>query len=139
MENELVIFNKYTIIENCIKRINSVYDGKLETLKDFNKQDVIVLNLQRACQEVIDIDMHIISVRNLGAPQSGKGAFTILQDNNIIDKKMTKNMQGMIGFRNIAVHEYQELDLEILKNILDNHLGELREFAREILKKNKGE
>ena len=83
--------------------------------------------------------MHIISVRNLGAPQSGKGAFTILQDNNIIDKKMTKNMQGMIGFRNIAVHEYQELDLEILKNILDNHLGELREFAREILKKNKGE
>ena len=48
-------------------------------------------------------------------------------------------MQGMIGFRNIAVHEYQELDLEILKNILDNHLGELREFAREILKKNKGE
>ena len=57
----------------------------------------------------------------------------------LIDKKMTKNMQGMIGFRNIAVHEYQELDLEILKNILDNHLGELREFAREILKKNKGE
>ena len=139
MENELVIFNKYTIIENCIKRINSVYDGKLETLKDFNKQDVIVLNLQRACQAVIDIAMHIISVRNLGAPQSGQGAFTILQDNNIIDKKMTKNMQGMIGFRNIAVHEYQELDLEILKNILDNHLGELREFAREILKKNKGE
>ena len=75
MENELVIFNKYTIIENCIKRINSVYDGKLETLKDFNKQDVIVLNLQRACQAVIDIAMHIISVRNLGAPQSGKGAW----------------------------------------------------------------
>ena len=139
MENELVIFNKYTIIENCIKRINSVYDGKLETLKDFNKQDVIVLNLQRACQAVIDIAMHIISVRNLGAPQSGKGALTNIQEKNIIDKKMTKNMQGMIGFRNIAVHEYQELDLEILKNILDNHLGELREFAREILKKNKGE
>ena len=139
MENELVVFNKYTIIEICIKRINSVYDGKLETLKDFNKQDIIVLNLQRACQAVIDIAMHIISVRNLGAPQSGKGAFTILQENNIIDEKTAKQMQGMIGFRNIAVHEYQELDLNILKNILDEHLEELREFAREILKQNRGE
>lgn len=139
MENELVVFNKYTIIENCIKRINSVYDGNLETLKDFNKQDIIVLNLQRACQAVIDIAMHIISVRNLGAPQSGKGAFTILQENNIINEKTAKQMQGMIGFRNIAVHEYQELDLNILKNILDEHLEELREFAREILKQNRGE
>lgn len=139
MENELVIFNKYTIIENCIKRINSVYDGKLETLKDFDKQDIIVLNLQRACQAVIDISMHIISVRNLGAPQSGKGAFTILQENNLISQEITKKMQGVIGFRNIAVHEYQEIDLNILKNILDNHLEDLREFAREILKQNKGE
>lgn len=139
MENELVIFNKYTIIENCIKRINSVYDGNLETLKDFNKQDIIVLNLQRACQAVIDIAMHIISVRNLGAPQSGKGAFTILQENNIINKDMAKTMQGMIGFRNIAVHEYQELDLDILKNILNEHLGELRDFAREVLKLDRGE
>ncbi len=139
MENELVIFNKYTIIENCIKRINSVYDGKLETLKDFDKQDIIVLNLQRACQATIDIAMHIISVRNLGAPQSGKGAFIILQENNLIDKETSKKIQGMIGFRNIAVHEYQELDLNILKNILDEHLEDLREFAREILKLNRGE
>lgn len=134
MENELVIFNKYTIIENCIKRIKSVYDGRLETLKDFDKQDIIVLNLQRACQAVIDIAMHVISVRNLGAPQSGKSAFAILENNNIISKEISDNMQGMIGFRNIAVHEYQEINIEILKNILDEHLKDLLEFARSILK-----
>lgn len=139
MENELVIFNKYSIIENCIKRINSVYDGKLETLQNFNKQDIIVLNLQRACQAAIDTAMHVISVRNLGAPQSGKGAFTILKEKNIIDENTSKQMQGMIGFRNIAVHEYQELDLQILKNILDNHLNDLLEFERKILNLNRGE
>ena len=48
-------------------------------------------------------------------------------------------MQGMIGFRNIAVHEYQELDLQILKNILDNHLNDLLEFERKILNLNRGE
>lgn len=133
MENELVIFNKYTIIENCIKRINSVYDGKIDTLKNYNLQDIIVLNLQRACQATIDIAMHIISVRNLGAPQSGKAAFSILENNNIISKEISQNMQGMIGFRNIAIHEYQELNLDILKNILDSHLSDLTEFARTIL------
>ena len=55
MENELVIFNKYSIIENCIKRINSVYDGKLETLQDFNKQDIIVLNLQKTLENLLKI------------------------------------------------------------------------------------
>lgn len=133
MENELVIFNKYAIIENCIKRINSVYDGKIDTLKNYDNQDIIVLNLQRACQATIDIAMHIISVRNLGAPQSGKAAFSILENNNIIDKEISQNMQGMIGFRNIAIHEYQELNLDILKNILDSHLSDLTEFARTIL------
>ena len=139
MENELVIFNKYTIIENCIKRINSVYDGKLESLKDYNIQDIIVLNLQRACQAAIDIAMHVISVRNLGAPQSGKAAFAILENNNIINKEISENMQGMIGFRNIAIHEYQELNIDILKNILDKHLDELIEFARAILNLNRGD
>lgn len=133
MENELVIFNKYAIIENCIKRINSIYDGKIDTLKNYDNQDIIVLNLQRACQATIDIAMHIISVRNLGAPQSGKAAFSILENNNIIDKEISQNMQGMIGFRNIAIHEYQELNLDILKNILDSHLSDLTEFARTIL------
>lgn len=137
MENELVIFNKYTIIENCIKRINSVYDGRIDTLKNYDIQDIIVLNLQRACQATIDIAMHIISVRNLGAPQSGKAAFSILENNNIIGKEISQTMQGMIGFRNIAIHEYQELNLDILKNILDSHLSDLTEFARNILNLNR--
>ena len=37
-------------------------------------------------------------------------------------------MSGMIGFRNIAVHDYKEIDNEILKN-----LNDLLEFARTML------
>lgn len=139
MENELVVFNKYAIIENCLKRINETYDGKLETLKDFDKQDIIVLNLQRACQAAIDIAMYVISIRNYGTPQSGKGAFVILENKNIISSEISKNMQGMVDFRNIAVYEYQELDIDILKNILDEHLNDLLEFARCILNLDRGE
>ena len=133
MGNELVILNKYSIIERCIKRIRDIYENNPENLKDINKQDAIVLNLQRACQAVIDIAMYIISVKNLGLPQSKKGSFTILEENGIIKPEMAKSMRGMLGFRNIAVHEYQELDLDIIKAIIEEHLEDLTAFAKEML------
>lgn len=135
MGNELVIINKYGIIERCINRINEIYENNAENLKDYNKQDAIVLNLQRACQAAIDIAMYIISVKNLGIPQSKKGAFTVLEENNIITPEMAKQMRGMLGFRNIAVHEYQELDLDIIQSIIENHLQDILQFAKEMLKR----
>ena len=136
MGNEVVLINKYGIIERCIKRIEEIYENNPANLENYDKQDAIILNLQRACQAAIDIAMYIVSVKNLGLPQSKKGAFTILEENKIIDSDMEKNMRGMLGFRNIAVHEYQELDLDVIKSIIENHLQDIIEFAREMLNKN---
>jgi len=79
--------------------------------------------------------MYIILIKNLGIPQSKKGVFSVLEENNILTKEMAENMRGMLGFRNIAVHEYQELDLDIVQAIIEHHLQDLLEFAREMLKK----
>lgn len=133
MGNELVILNKYSIIERCIKRINEIYDNNPATLQNYDKQDAILLNLQRACQATIDIGMYIISVRNLGIPQSKKGTFTVLEENKIISSGMAKKMRGMLRFRNIAIHENQELDLNVVQNIIENNLQDMLEFARTII------
>lgn len=133
MENEAVIINKYEIIERCINRINEEYENNPENLEEYRRIDCIVLNLQRACEATIDIAMYIISNRKLGIPQTKKEAFKKLEDNNIISKEMSKNMQNMIGFRNIAVHDYKEIDEEILKEVIENHLEDLIEFARQML------
>lgn len=133
MENEAVLINKYEIIERCINRINEEYENNPENLEEYRRMDCIVLNLQRACEATIDIAMYIISNRKLGIPQTKKEAFKKLEDNNIISKEMSKNMQNMIGFRNIAVHDYKEIDEEILKEVIENHLEDLIEFARQML------
>ena len=133
MENEAVIINKYEIIERCINRINEEYENNPENLEEYRRMDCIVLNLHRACEATIDIAMYIISNRKLGIPQTKKEAFKKLEDNNIISKEMSKNMQNMIGFRNIAVHDYKEIDEEILKEVIENHLEDLIEFARQML------
>lgn len=134
MENKAVILSKYERIEKSINRINEEYEGNCENLYDYRRLDAIVLNLQRACELVIDIAMYIVSTKKLGLPQSKKEAFELLMKNNYIDAETLKKMKGMIGFRNIAIHDYKEIDEEILQNIIENHLSDLLEFARNMLK-----
>lgn len=133
MENEAVIINKYESIQKCIKRIEEEYEGNIQNLYDYRKLDQIVLNLQRACEIAIDIAMYIISNRKLGVPQTKKEAFIKLEENNLISKDISTNMQKMIGFRNIAIHDYKQIDEEILADVIENHLIDLTNFAKQIL------
>ncbi|NSJ92795.1 DUF86 domain-containing protein, partial [Coprococcus sp. MSK.21.13] len=109
MEND-VIYNKIAIIERCINRINEVYNNNPDNLKDYTKQDSIILNIQRACEAAIDLAMHIVSEKKLGIPQNSRDAFEVLNSNNIIDNRLMKNLKSMVGFRNIAVHNYQAVN-----------------------------
>ena len=66
-------------------------------------------------------------------PDTIKDNFHLLYEGKVIRKQLSEKMQGMVGFRNIAVHNYQSLDGEILKSILDKHLEDLEEFYVEVL------
>lgn len=130
-----VIYNKIEIIERCIKRINEVYENNPENLNDYTKQDSIILNIQRTCEACIDLAMHVVSEKKLGIPQSSRDAFEVLNKNGIIDKQLEKRLKAMIGFRNIAVHNYQTLNLSIVQEVIEKHLPDLKEFAQVILLK----
>ena len=134
MEND-VIYNKIAIIERCINRINEVYNNNPDNLKDYTKQDSIILNIQRACEAAIDLAMHIVSEKKLGIPQNSRDAFEILNSNNIIDNRLMKNLKSMVGFRNIAVHNYQAVNLSIIQEIIDKHLSDFSRFIEVILKR----
>jgi uncharacterized protein YutE (UPF0331/DUF86 family) len=130
-----VIYNKVETIERCIKRINEEYDNNAENLKNYTKQDSIILNIQRACEASISLAMHIVCDRKLGIPQNSRDAFEVLGSNNIIDEKLVNKLKPMIGFRNIAVHNYQAVNLDVVKEIVEKHLVDLKEFTEAILLK----
>lgn len=133
MENKAVIINKLESIERCINRIKEEYEENPKNLDDYRRNDAIVLNLQRACENATDIAMYIISTRKLGIPQTKKEAFDLLKKASLISDELCKNMKGMIGFRNIAIHEYKQIDEEILQDVIENHLQDLIDFARQML------
>ena len=128
-----VVLNKIATIEHCVKRVNEVYGGNPENLQDFTKQDSIVLNIQRACEASIDLAMHIVSDLKLGLPKTSREAFKLLEENNIIDHALAKTLMNMVGFRNIAVHDYQAIELNILRAIIENHLSDFKTYTEVIL------
>ena len=128
-----VILNKTTTIERCVNRIHEVYEGNLENLKDFTKQDSIILNIQRACEASIDLVMHIVSERKLGVPKASRESFKLLQEAGLIDALLAKTLMNMVDFINIAVHDYQALELEILEAILEKHIDDFKDFTKVVL------
>ena len=128
-----VVMNKIQTIERCLKRIREEYVGFEDTFEEnHTKQDSVVLNLERASQATIDIATHIVKVRGLGLPNTSRELFDLLLENHIISSDVCKQMQGMVGFRNIAVHDYQNLNIEIVVAIVEKHLGDFEGFVREI-------
>ncbi|ADC51513.1 hypothetical protein BpOF4_17360 [Alkalihalophilus pseudofirmus OF4] len=133
MRNDIIL-NKVAAIERCIQRIQEVYDNDPATLQDYTKQDSMILNIQRACEASIDLAMHIVSDKRLGLPQTSRDAFDLLEQHKVIDANVSKRLQAMVGFRNIAVHDYQSLNLIIMKEIIEKHLKDFTDFTVQILK-----
>jgi len=129
-----VILNKIEIIKRCIRRAKEEYDCNPKNLENYTKQDSITLNIQRACEAVIDLGMHVIAERGLGIPQTSRDTFEILQDNRIITPEMCERLKAMIGFRNIAIHNYQRLNLKIIQAIIEKDLKDLPSFTDVVLK-----
>ena len=130
-----VILNKAASIERCLRRIEEEYAGAEQHLMgNQTKQDAIVLNLQRACETAIDLAMYIVSRRKLGIPQDSRDAFSLLQTAGILQADLAQRMQRMVGFRNVAVHEYARLNLDIVHTIITKHLDDFRAFSSTIVK-----
>lgn len=129
-----VLVNKAAIIERCIARVREEYAGDDRNLTaDQRRQDSIVLNLQRACEASIDMAMHVVRVRRLGVPQETRDGFVLLRDAGLIDATLAERMMAMVGFRNVAVHDYRRLDLAIVRSIVTQHLGDFLDLTKTLL------
>ncbi|MGH8656482.1 MAG: type VII toxin-antitoxin system HepT family RNase toxin [Gammaproteobacteria bacterium] len=130
-----VVLNKKVSIERCIAQVRKYYAmrGELSFKEDYLKQDAIALNVQRACELCIDIANHLIKTKKLGLPQDSKDSFSLLQRAGLIDEAMMASLRAMVGFRNILVHQYQDLDLDIMVEIIEHRLDGLLDFANTAL------
>jgi len=79
----------------------------------------MTLNIERACQGARDLAMRIVARDHLGLPQNSADSFRLLAEAHIISPNTAHSLTAMVGFRNVAVHEYQRMDMSVLHAIGD--------------------
>ena len=125
-----VVINKTQSMQRCIARAREEYEtaGK-DFATNVTHQDAAVLNITRACELTIDLANHLIKTRKLGIPTDSRQSFELLEQAGLISSELSTRMQSMVGFRNIAVHDYRQLDMEIVSWVIEDGLDDLLSFA----------
>ncbi|MDX9802142.1 MAG: DUF86 domain-containing protein [Spirochaetia bacterium] len=126
-----IVLNKASIIERGLNRMMEEYNNNPK-LDNYTHVDAMILNIERACQAAIDMAHHLVAVNHLGMPQTSSDAFFLLEKASLITENTTKAMIGMTGFRNIAIHEYQAMNMEVLKAIAEKEYKSLIIFCKEV-------
>lgn len=131
-----VLIAKAGIIERCVERARQEYQKDPASFAwDLSRQDAAILNIVRACDAAIAMGQHLIRRERLGIPQSARDVFELLHRGGWLESSLLPVMKNMVGFRNIAVHEYQTLQLPVTVSIIKKHLGDFILFSSAILRR----
>lgn len=128
-----VIAEKLEALRQSVKRVEEKCPDSLEVLvKDRDVQDIVTFNLTRAIQLCVDIGTHIISQSEASPPETMGAAFDTLVDLGVIGKDVAARMKRAVGFRNVAVHNYQDIDWDIVHRVCRQSLNDFAAFARAV-------
>jgi len=130
-----VIGEKLISLNRCLERIKLHTPTSVETLQnDFDAQDIISLNIQRAVQISVDIAAHILAEQLHEQTPTMAETFLALSRHGLLDSQLASRLAKAVGFRNIAVHEYNTLDMNILYSIITKEISCFDEFAAVVLR-----
>lgn len=127
-----IFYNKIVNIERCVNRVIEVYDNDIDNLKDNTKQESIILNILRASESSIDLAMHIVAENRLGIPQASGDAFELLKGNNILQEDLTEKMKALISFRNMVLHDYENISIILIQEIIENNVYDFYKYINSL-------
>lgn len=134
MTDAELIAKKLAEIETYVQELRTL--GEVEKLRtDLKEQRFIALTLQLAIQAALDVSSHIISDERLGEPRTNRELFMLLERHGWVSAALASHLRDMVGFRNVLVHGYDRLDLNIVEDVLKNRLQDLEAFVAAIRKR----
>lgn len=131
--DRVVIHQKLESLRRCLARIRSKEPISLGVLqKDYDLQDIVSLNLTRAVQMAVDIGAHMVSAQMQAAPATMGETFDQLGRMGVITEELALQLKKSVGFRNVAIHNYNAVNWAIVFSILQGHLQDFDAFAKAI-------
>lgn len=134
-----VISEKLESLRRCYCRIQEKCPATAEQLaRDIDVQDILTLNLTRAVQLCVDLAAHLVAGSGAAPPATMGQAFDLLAASGIISSDLAQRMKRAVGFRNIAVHNYEAINWHVVHAIATRHLDDFREFAEAVVRQDRG-
>ena len=118
-------------IETCVQELRTL--SRPERIgSDLREERFIEHTLQIAIQSAIDVAAHVVSDERLGEPATLREHFDLLARAGWLPRTLVAALHDMAGFRNVLVHGYEEVDLEVVRDVAEHHLGDLLAFVAAI-------
>ena len=128
-----VLQTKLASLSRCIGRVQEKYPEFAGDLaSDYDRQDIIAVNLEHGIQLAVDIGTHLVAASTQPVPDTMAQVFRLLAQQSVIEPSLGEALAKAAGLRNIAVHEYSQLDWERLHEYLPGALADLRSFAAQV-------
>ena len=126
-----LVAKKLAFVETCVRELRTL--ARPERIADDLREERFVEHtLQLAIQAALDVGSHIVSDDRLGEPETGRDVLRLLGKAGMLPADLAGRLERMAGFRNVVVHLYQDVDVAIVRDVVENHLGDLLDFVTAI-------
>jgi uncharacterized protein YutE (UPF0331/DUF86 family) len=128
MTDPALVAKKLAAIETAIADLRRL--AQPERLNsDLLQRRFVEHTLQIAIQASLDVASHIVSDDRLGEPKANRDVFALVAHAGWLDPTLLASLSRMVGFRNILVHGYDDVDLDVVRDVLSNRLSDLEAFV----------
>ena len=128
MTDRDLVAKKLARIATCLHELRTL--AAPERLRiDVREERFVERTLQIAIQSALDVASHVVSDERLGEPETNRALFRLLARTGAISEELASRLAEMAGFRNVLVHGYDEIQIDIVEDVVRNHLGDLDDFV----------
>ncbi len=128
MTDEDLVAKKLALIETYVRELRTLAKPR-EISTEVRERRFAEHTLQIAIQAAMDVASHIVSDEKLGEPTTNSQLFEILAHAGWLQAEQSDRLRKMAGFRNVLVHGYAVVDPAIVRDVVENHLGDLLDFV----------
>lgn len=105
----------------------------IDELRDDNlKYHTVERLFQLVVDIMVDINVHILKEGNFGAIDDLESTFKLLGESGVLDNDFAKKIAPIVGARNMIVHRYEKLDMNIFLNNLKNNFSDFKKYISQI-------
>ena len=130
---DLTVNSKLQDLEKYIQQLRKFQNYQYDEIEnDLEKRWAVERGLQISIQIVIDVGNHILASIGQNQVDDYTDILDKLGEHNVLPAQFAEDIRGMAGFRNVLVHEYTEVNLLQLYDVLQNKLDDFVKYIKYI-------